>query len=408
MAAKFQQQRPDSAQNSVNHPILVLNSGSSSLRFALYQSAGPIEAVASGRIERIRLSNPTFSANVRGQKGPEKKRISIGDHKAALQTALHWLVESGFKAIAATGHRIVHGGPLYRESARITPKMIKELRRLSPYDPEHMPGAIRLIELIEQRYPGLPQVACFDTAFHREMPRVAKLLPIPRRFDAQGVQRYGFHGLSYSYIMEELGRLEGRGATLGRLILAHLGNGASLAAVRQGKSIDTTMAFTPAAGIPMSTRSGDLDPGLVGYFARTEGMTPAQFHRMVNRESGLLGVSEISSDMRDLTARSEKDVRAREAIDLFCYQVKKAVGSFAAALGGVDMLVFAGGIGEHTARVRAGVCEGLGFLGIALDKRRNEANKPIISTDSSAVKIRIIRTDEEQIIAREVLRILKG
>jgi acetate kinase len=238
------------------------------------------------------------------------------------------------------------------------------------------------------------------------MPRVAKLLAIPRRFDAKGVQRFGFHGLSYTYLMEELERVAGPKAARGRLILAHLGNGASLAAVRHGKSIDTSMGFTPAAGIPMSTRSGDLDPGLVWYLARTEDMTGKQFHDMVHYQSGLLGVSETSPDMRDLLAREAKDVRAAEAVALFCYQVKKWIGAYAAALGGLDTLVFAGGIGENAFPVRARICDDLQFLGIKLDANRNEAGAPVISTKASRVTIRVIRTDEEVTIARTVCRVL--
>ncbi len=262
------------------------------------------------------------------------------------------------------------------------------------------------MEVFHHRRRKLPQVACFDTAFHREMPRVAKLLPIPRRFDAKGVQRFGFHGLSYTYLLEELERLAGPKAARGRLVLAHLGNGASLTAVRNGKSIDTSMGFTPAAGIPMSTRSGDLDPGLVWYLARTERMTGKQFHVMVHHQSGLLGVSQTSPDMRDLLARQSKDVRAAEAVALFCYQVKKWIGAFAAALGGLDMLVFTGGIGENAAEVRARICDGLQFLGIRLDARRNQAGTPVISASTSRVTVRVIRTDEEVTIAKTVCRVL--
>jgi acetate kinase len=249
--------------------------------------------------------------------------------------------------------------------------LLDELHRIRPYDPDHLPREIELIEAFRQRHPKLPQVACFDTAFHQTMPRVAKLLPIPRRFDAKGIQRYGFHGLSYAYLMEELARLGDPAATKGRVILAHLGNGASLAAVRDGKSMDTSMGFTPTAGLVMSTRSGDLDPGLAPYLARTEQMTTKQFYEMVNHESGLLGVSETSSDMRDLLDHEKQDVRAAEAVALFCYQAKKWIGSFAAALGGLDTLVFAGGIGENAPLVRARICEGLGFLGIELNESRN-------------------------------------
>jgi acetate kinase len=238
------------------------------------------------------------------------------------------------------------------------------------------------------------------------MPRVAKLLPIPRRFDAKGVQRYGFHGLSYAYLIEELTRLGDPAAAKGRVILAHLGNGASLAAVRDGKSIDTSMGFTPTAGLVMSTRSGDLDPGLAPYLARTEKMTTQQFYEMVNHKSGLLGISETSSDMRDLCAIEATDVRAAEAVALFCYQAKKWIGSFAAALGGLDTLVFAGGIGENAALIRTHICEGLGFLGIEIHKSRNAENAAVISNDTSRVTVRVIRTDEELMIARSVCRLL--
>jgi acetate kinase len=237
------------------------------------------------------------------------------------------------------------------------------------------------------------------------MPRVARLLPIPRRYAAKGVERYGFHGLSYAYLMEELGRLD-PAAAKGPVILAHLGNGASLAAVRDGKSIDTSMGFTPTGGLVMSTRTGDLDPGLVYYLARTERMTAAQFQQMVNHQSGLLGVSGTSPDLRDLCAREATDVRAAEAVELFCYQARKWIGSFAAVLGGLDTLVFAGGIGENASSVRQRICHELGFLGIKLDRKRNAKNAPLISSDASRVKVRVIRTDEELMIARSVCRLL--
>jgi acetate kinase len=294
----------------------------------------------------------------------------------------------------------------HTEPEQVTQELLDELHRLRPYDPDHLPREIELIEAFRQRHPKLPQVACFDTAFHRTMLRVAKLLPIPRRFDAKGIQRYGFHGLSYAYLMEELARLGDPAAAKGRVILAHLGNGASLAAVRDGKSIDTSMGFTPTAGLVMSTRSGDLDPGLAPYLARTEQMTTKQFYEMVNHESGLLGVSEISSDMRDLLVQEAADVRAAEAVALFCYQVKKWIGGFAGALGGLDTLVFSAGIGENCPSIRARICEGLGFLDIELDETRNAKNAAVISTDASPATVRVIHTDEEVMIVRSVCRIL--
>jgi len=269
-----------------------------------------------------------------------------------------------------------------------------------------LPSEIELVGLFSERFRDLPQVACFDTAFHRNMPRVARLLPIPRSFDAKGIQRYGFHGLSYEFLMEELAREADVEVAQGRVVLAHLGNGASLAAVRSGKSIDTSMSFTPTAGLPMSTRSGDLDPELVWYLARTEQMTVRQFHQMVNYQSGLLGISETSSDMRDLLGREAGDIRSAEAINLFCYQVKKWIGAFSAALGGVDTIVFAGGIGENAPEVRKRICSGLEFLGVELDEARNAANGPVISIDRSQATVRVIHTDEELMIAKATFRML--
>ena len=294
----------------------------------------------------------------------------------------------------------------HSEPERVTPELLDELRRIMPYAPEHLPREIELIEAFRKRHPKLPQVACFDTAFHRTMPRVARLLPIPRRYEAKGVQRYGFHGLSYAYLMEELVRLGDPAATTGRVILAHLGNGASMAAVRDGKSIDTSMGFTPTAGLVMSSRSGDLDPGLVSYLARSEQMSAAQFQEMVSHASGLLGVSETSSDMRDLLDRETQDVRAAEAVELFCYQARKWIGAYAAALGGLDTLVFAGGIGENAPAVRARICDGLQFLGIEIEEKRNVTNAGVISAETSRVAVRVMHTDEEVMIAKSVCHVL--
>jgi len=286
----------------------------------------------------------------------------------------------------------------------VTPELLAFLRELSPFDPEHLPAEIELMTEVARRLPAVPQLACFDTAFHWRLPRVAQLLPIPRRLAEKGIRRYGFHGLSYAYLMEELARVAGAEAARGRVVLAHLGNGASMAATRDGLPIDTTMAFTPTAGLPMSTRTGDLDPGLAAYLAHTEGMTIDQFQHMVNHESGLLGISETSSDTRDLVAREATDPRAADALALFCYEVKKRVGAYAAALGGLDTLVFAGGIGEHEAGLRGRICDGLGFLGIELDPASNAAHAGVISRVGSRVTARVMRTDEEQMIARAMMR----
>jgi len=308
--------------------------------------------------------------------------------------------------LAGIGHRIVHGGPRYSEPTQITPEVVEELRELIPLNPEHLSKEIELTEACHRRFPNVPQIACFDTAFHHDLPRVAQLLPIPRRYDARGVRRYGFHGLSYAFLMEELARVAGPAEAQGRVILAHLGNGASLAAVHNRKPVDTSMGFTPAAGVPMSSRSGDLDPGLVEYLARTDGIDAKQFNEMVNSQSGLVGVSETSSDVRDLLERESDDVRAAEAIELFCYQVKKWIGAFAAALGGLGTLVFAGGIGENAPVVRARICDSLGFLGVELAPGPNGANAAVISTEASRVTVRVMATDEELMIAKTVCRVL--
>jgi acetate kinase len=357
-------------------------------------------------MDRIGLSGTTLTFNDSTRNPPTSGSLTVPDHPSAANILIDWLnKQSEFEAVRAVGHRVVHGMQ-HAEPAPVTPELLDELHRITAYDPDHLPREIELIEAFRQRHPKLPQVVCFDTTFHRSMPRVAKLLPIPRRYEAKGVHRYGFHGLSYAYLMEELAHLGDPAATTGRVILAHLGNGASMAAVRDGKSIDTSMGFTPASGLPMSTRSGDLDPGLVSFLARTEQMTAIQFDQMANHESGLLGVSEISSDVRDLLAQEATDVRAAEAVALFCYQAKKWIGAFAAALGGVDTLVFAGGIGENAPLIRERICDGLGFLGIELDPQRNAKNAPLISPDVGRVKLRVIRTDEQLMIARSVARVL--
>ncbi len=384
--------------------ILTINGGSSSIKFALYAAVKPLKRGLYGTVDRIGLNGTNLTFHYADGKPEASRKLIAVDHKSAANSMLDWLeTEPDFASVKAVGHRVVHGMK-HTEPEIVTPELLAELHRISPYDPDHLPREIELIEAFRQRHPKLPQLACFDTAFHQTMPRVAKLLPIPRRFAAKGVQRYGFHGLSYAYLMEELARLGDPAATKGRVILAHLGNGASLAAVRDGKSIDTSMGFTPTAGLVMSTRSGDLDPGLAPYLARTEQMTTQQFYDMVNHQSGLLGVSETSSDMRDLLDHEKTDERAAEAVTLFCYQAKKWIGSFAAALGGLDTVVFSGGIGENALPVRARICEGLDFLGIELDESRNAEAAPVISNKTSRVTVRVIRTDEELMIARSVLR----
>jgi acetate kinase len=390
-----------------NLRILTVNGGSSSIKFAVFEAGDPLRRILEGAIERIGRPEATLRVKGLNQADNFSRLVKAPDHTVAVGALMDWIEEHlGRVALTAVGHRVVHGGPKYSAPQLITKEMVEELRQLTPFDPEHLPEEILLTAAFHRRFPDLPQVACFDTAFHHDLPRVAQLLPIPRRYEKQGVRRYGFHGLSYAFLMGELARLAGPEAAQGRVILAHLGNGASLAAVRDGKPVDTSMSFTPTAGVPMSTRSGDLDPGLVWYLAHTEKMNAKQFNEMVNFQSGLLGVSETSSDMRDLLDHETQDVRAAEAVALFCYQVRKWIGAFAAALGGLDTLVFAGGIGENAPRVRARICDGLGFLGIGLEEKRNAANDGVISAAASRVAVRVIRTDEEQMIAKTVCRVL--
>lgn len=386
--------------------ILIINGGSSTLKFGLFQASAPPVRGLSGSIDRIGTPGTTLSWAREGASTVEHQPITASDHVACVAPLVACIKDYlSQNPLVAIGHRVVHGGQ-YRESQVVTPVVMEELQRLSVYDPEHLPAEIELIKGFAQQYPHLQKIACFDTEFHRDMPRVASLLPIPRRYERLGLQRYGFHGLSYAFLMRELVRVGKRGEANGRIILAHLGSGASMAAVKDGNPIDTTMSFTPASGLLMSRRSGDLDPGLVAYLAHTEGMSADQFHKMVNTESGLLGVSETSSDMRDLLKQEQDDSRAAEAVALFCYQAKKWIGALTATLGGLDTLIFTAGIGEYSPVIRARICNSLEFLGIELDEERNKAGKAVISKEGSTVTVRVMHTDEESEIARSVCELL--
>jgi acetate kinase len=367
--------------------ILTLNAGSSSLKFALFDGGAPPRQITSGTVERIGRAVP--------------------DHAHALEEALSGLKPHGHLAdLAVVGHRIVHGGSAFDRSVPITAAVLDELRGLSELDPDHLPAEIAIVDAMQMRAPQTPQVACFDTAFHHTMPRVARLLPVPRSYEARGLRRYGFHGLSYQFLLEELARVAGDATARGRLVLAHLGAGASLAAVHEGRCLDTTMGFTPNSGVPMATRTGDLEPGAVLRMIRMDGLSAATVDDIVSHRSGLLGVSETSGDMRDLLAREASDPRAAEAVGLFCYGVTKAIGALTAVLGGVETLVFAGGIGENAAPVRARIVDRLGHLGIRVDPARNEAGAAVVSPDGGGCTVRVIHTDEEAIIARESQRVL--
>jgi acetate kinase len=394
----------------VDQHLLTVNTGSSSLKAALYRLGENESEKESPELiaeaERIGLPRSLLRfQNVRGDT-LEKQRVELPDHAAALRALLDQLGVKGLdRDLVAVGHRVVHGGDRYREPRRITAEVLDYLRALISADPDHMPQSLAAIEAISQAYPAVPQVACFDTAFHSRMPRVARIYALPRRVAETGVVRYGFHGLSCEYIMEQL-RTADRASADGRVVIAHLGNGASMTAVRSGVGIDTTMGFTPTGGLVMGTRTGDLDPGVLLHMLLSTGIAPAEVSELVNREAGLLGVSGKSADMRDLLSREEHEPHAAEAISLFCYQAKKFLGALAAVLGGLDTLVFTGGIGANAAPVRWRVCEGLEFLGIRLVPRRNAAHAPIISCDDNPVTVRVMRTNEDLMIARHTRRLV--
>jgi acetate kinase len=382
--------------------VLTINSGSSSVKVALYRMERPETLALSGSIERIGLKGGSFHL-VNGQgESVVDRHLDLPDHDAALTTLFEWLQDHGAlgQAIDAVGHRVVHGGTKYSQPHLVSSELIAALKEFIPLAPAHLPHEIEAIQAVAQCCPDLPQVACFDTAFHRHMPDVVQMYALPRHLRYAGVIRYGFHGLSYEYILRELRVEAGPDAADGRVIVAHLGNGASMAAVRHGKGIDTTMGFTPTGGLVMSTRSGDLDPGVVLYLIEERGMSPAAVDEMLNEHAGLVGVSGLSSSMKDLLARADEDFHAAEAVSLFCYQAKKFLGALTAALGGLDTLVFTAGIGENAPAVRGRICDGLEFLGIRLDPERNDANAPVISRDGTPVTVRVMHTNEALMIAR--------
>src|ERR687897_752215 len=390
--------------------LLTINTGSSSLKAALYRLREDTAEPPEIRAEASRIGGRGGGLRLADAHGEtlEERQYDLPDHIAALDALMSRLPDRGLDQddLAAVGHRIVHGGGRHPRPEKGTPRGGTHLRALVPIDPNHLPQAIAAIEAVGRAYPAVPQVVCFDTAFHSRMPRVARLYALPSRLAKEGIIRYGFHGLSYEYVMEELCRLEPEAAA-GRVVVAHLGNGASMAAVRGGVGVDTTMGFTPTGGLVMGTRSGDLDPSVPLFLLEERGLTPAEVSDLLNKQAGLLGVSGTSADMRDLLDREPDDGRAAEAVGLFCYQGKKFLGALAAALGGADAPVFTGGIREQSATVRVRVCEGLEFLGIRLDPERNAAHAPVISSDDAAVTVRVVPTDEDLMVARHTRRLIE-
>jgi acetate kinase len=394
--------------------VLTMNRGSATLKSTLYEVGADMGGGTAGRAGVLASISVAYS-------GSAGARLKIGDangailldssvkganSNAALETVFAWLDKHQYlSGLQATGHRLVHGGARYTEPQRITPKFLSALKKLVPLDPDHLPEAIKGIQFVAKKFPKLTQVACFDTAFHSSLPTVAKMYALPRRFYNEGVRRYGFHGLSYEYIVGELRKLD---ATLaaGRVIVAHLGSGASVVALQDGKSMDTSMGFTPLDGLVMSARSGDVDPGLLLYLLGEEKMSAKEAGTLLNKQSGLLGVSGSTGDMRELLEKAAQDPHAAEAIDLFCYRAKKYVGAYAAALDGLDALVFTGGIGERAPAIRERICSGLDFLGIRLDAAQNAANAPVISAGDSRVNVRVIQTNEDLMIVQHVITVL--
>jgi acetate kinase len=386
--------------------VWTINRGSATLKSTLYAAGNDDALLLSIAVDqggssgsRLRISDPRGTVLL-------DTPVDARDSSAALEAILGWMGEHGFlSGLAAAGHRLVQGGPQHKDPERITPKFVSEIERFARLDPDHMPAAIQGIQLISKKFPQLPQVACFDTAFHSSLPQVARMYALPRHLYDQGIFRYGFHGLSYEYVMRELRTLD-RELAGGRVIIAHLGSGASMVAIKHGKSIDTSMGFTPLEGLVMGTRSGDVDPGVLLYLLEHGKMSTKETSRVVNQESGLLGVSGTTADMKVLLSAMQQDARAAEAVDLFCYRVKKYIGAYAAVLGGLDVLVFAGGIGERAPIVRKRACDGLGFLGIDLDAAGNQADAAVISSQKSRVKVRVIKTNEDQMILRHVCSVL--
>jgi acetate kinase len=387
--------------------ILTINRGSGTLKAGLYELADLPRLVLSIKIDRtatrearITITNSSSNTLLDSSIGGDK---SDSDFSAILK----WLSEQGYASrLAGIGHRIVHGGPHYTQALKITPEVLTVLQGLAPLDPDHTPEEMRGIQFFAGQLPDTPQIACFDTAFHACLPKVARIYALPRKMYEEGIRRYGFHGLSCESVLQQL-RATDAALAERRLIIAHLGNGCSMTAVHNGKSVDTSMGFTPLEGLVMSTRSGDIDAAVVPYLQEQNHTSPENISALLNKQSGLLGLSGTSGDMRDLLEREARDDRAAEAIELFCYRAKKFVGAYAAALGGLDMLIFAGGIGENAPQIRERICSGLEFLGIELDPPLNRSNALLISAQRSRVRVKVIKTDEDSVIAQHVLAVIE-
>jgi acetate kinase len=384
--------------------ILVINAGSSSLKFGIYNEGNREEQLLlSGVADGIGRSSGTLELLDDDGRTLRSEKCSFATQQDALSKAAHWIAGTFQGRLRAIGHRVVHGGPHLIAHQRITGGVLQELRKYTHFAPLHIPLALQLIERAERIYPQVPQFACFDTAFHHTIPEVAARFPLPRELYDEGIRRYGFHGLSYESIIQQMGS-----GLPHRTVIAHLGNGASLAAICEGRSIDTTMGLTPTGGIPMGSRSGDLDPGVLLYLLRTKCVDTDSLEALLNHNAGLKALSGGMSDMRDIEAAAAKGTQeAQLAIELFCTSIRKTIAAYAAILGGLDMLVFSGGIGEHSVRVRSDVCRGLAFLGFDLDDFRNESHYGTISTDTSKVQVCVVASEEDLMIARHCRAIMR-
>jgi acetate kinase len=382
--------------------VLALNSGSSSLKFGLYRVAhSGIETMLSGEAASIGESRSIFRALGSRHDELVSETFAFASQREAIVRVGKLLADSGVPAPAAIGHRIVHGGPKLREHCLIDDTVLQQLEAATVFAPLHTPSALAVIRFAQEHFPGLPQTACFDTAFHAELPDVTRVLPIPRELRSEGIQRYGFHGLSCESIVHQLAN-----ALPDRLVIAHLGNGASVTAVKGGKSIDTSMGLTPTGGLIMGTRSGDLDPGVLVYLMRQKSFDADKVEELVDRRSGLLGISGVDSDMRRLHEASAFNPDARLAIEMFCYAVRKQIAGMVAALGGVDRIVFTGGIGENDAVVRAAICDGLSWIGVSLDPARNESARNPVNDAGSRCTVQVLVSQEDEQIARHTRALL--
>ncbi len=385
--------------------ILTVNVGSSSLKLGVFHDANTDSAETVLTITDI--AQPASHIEIKTHHDTTPITRPVANHGEAVAIALDYLENTGqLDKVGRIGVRVVHGGERYYRPTVIDGTVLAELRQLIPIDPDHMPVILEVIGSFRDRLPEVPQVACFDTGFFHDIPQVAQLIPLPARYREKGLRRYGFHGLSYQYILESFRSIAGEQAANGRIVIAHLGSGASLAALTQGRPVDMTMGFSPVSGIPMSTRSGDIDPAAVVYLTHL-GVGIDEYTRLINTESGLLGVSGLSADMLKLLESEDSHEGARQSVELFCYSARKAIGALTASLGGIDSLIFSGGMGEHAPKIRSRICHDLDYLGIVVDESRNAEHLERISSDESRVGVHVIPTDEAQILRRSVIQIME-